>query len=172
MALNQYLSMDMQARERSQSHNAYYTTYVHCDIVRPAITVCDANMMACSVVGSRLAARLRQRRVMAHHPRTLFVFNACKMRWLDASWTRKLIGARIRYYINYNGCPSVIVLILNLLNSRSSLVHLLLVCTLSVWLAQLVKTLAAPTHVRSCVQEIRVRSPERTSSTLASIPLG
>jgi len=29
---------------------------------------------------------------------------------------------------------------------------------LFVWLAQLVKALAAPTHVRSCVQKIRVRS--------------
>jgi len=42
----------------------------------------------------------------------------------------------------------------------------------SVWLAQLVRALAAPTHVRSCVQEVRVRSPERTSLTLASIPSG
>jgi len=42
----------------------------------------------------------------------------------------------------------------------------------SVWLAQLVKALAAPTHDRSCVQEVQVRSPERTSSTLASIPPG
>jgi len=40
------------------------------------------------------------------------------------------------------------------------------------WLAQLIKALAAPTHVRSCVQEVRVRSPERTSSTLASISPG
>jgi len=43
---------------------------------------------------------------------------------------------------------------------------------MSVWLAQLVKALVAPTHVRSCVQEVRVRSPEQTSSTLASIPPG
>jgi len=42
----------------------------------------------------------------------------------------------------------------------------------SVWLAQLVRALAAPTHVRSCVQEVRVRSSERTSLTLASIPSG
>jgi len=42
----------------------------------------------------------------------------------------------------------------------------------SVWLAQLVRALATPTHVRSCVQEVRVRSPERTSLTLASIPSG
>jgi len=42
----------------------------------------------------------------------------------------------------------------------------------SVWLAQLVRALAAQTHVRSCVQEVRVRSRERTSLTLASIPLG
>jgi len=42
----------------------------------------------------------------------------------------------------------------------------------SVWLAQLVKALAALTHVCSCVQEVRVRSPEQTSSTLASIPPG
>jgi len=43
---------------------------------------------------------------------------------------------------------------------------------LAVWLAQLVKALAAPTHVRSCVPEVRVRSPERLGSTLASIPPG
>jgi len=43
---------------------------------------------------------------------------------------------------------------------------------LSVWLAPLVRALAAPTHVRSCVQEVRVRSPERRSLTLASIPMG
>jgi len=43
---------------------------------------------------------------------------------------------------------------------------------ITVWLAQLVKALATPTHVRSCVQEVRVRSPERTSLTLASIPPG
>jgi len=67
---------------------------------------------------------------MVHHPRTLIVFNASKMRWLDASWTRKLIGARMCCYINYTGCPSVTVLTLNLLNSRSSLFHLLLACTL------------------------------------------
>jgi len=42
---------------------------------------------------------------------------------------------------------------------------------MSVWPAQLVKALAAPTHVRSCVQEVRVRSPERTSSTLAALDL-
>jgi len=40
------------------------------------------------------------------------------------------------------------------------------------WLAQLVKALDAPTHVRSCVQEVRVRSPEQTSSALAFIPPG
>jgi len=43
-------------------------------------------------------------------------------------------------------------------------------CLLSA--AQLVKALAAPTHVRSCVQEVRIRSPEQTSSTLASITPG
>jgi len=43
---------------------------------------------------------------------------------------------------------------------------------LSVWLAQLIKALAAPTYVHSCVQEVTVRSPEQTSSTLASIPPG
>jgi len=42
----------------------------------------------------------------------------------------------------------------------------------SVWLAQLVKALAALTHVRPCVQEVRVRSPEQTSLTLASISPG
>jgi len=42
----------------------------------------------------------------------------------------------------------------------------------SVWLAQLVRALAAPTHVRSCSQEVRVRSPERTSLTLVSLPSG
>jgi len=42
----------------------------------------------------------------------------------------------------------------------------------TVWLAQLVRALAAPTHVRSCVQEVWVRSPELTSSTQASIPSG
>jgi len=70
---------------------------------------------------------------MAHHPRTSIIFNASKMRWLDASWTRKLIGAWMRCHINYTGCPSVIVLTLNLRNSRNSrpsLVHLLLARTL------------------------------------------
>jgi len=43
---------------------------------------------------------------------------------------------------------------------------------MSAWLAQLVRAFVAPTHVRSCVQEVRVRSPERTSLTLASIPSG
>jgi len=43
---------------------------------------------------------------------------------------------------------------------------------LSVWLAQLVEALAVLTHVCSCVQEVRVRYPEQTSSTLASIPPG
>jgi len=42
----------------------------------------------------------------------------------------------------------------------------------SVWLAQLVKALAALKHVRSCVHEVRVQSPEQTNSTLASIPPG
>jgi len=32
--------------------------------------------------------------------------------------------------------------------------------------------LAAPTHVRSCVEGVRVRSPEQTSSTLDAIPPG
>jgi len=41
-----------------------------------------------------------------------------------------------------------------------------------VWLAQLVTALAALTHVRSCVQEVRVRSPEQTSSNPAYIPPG
>jgi len=37
----------------------------------------------------------------------------------------------------------------------------------------LVKASAAPTHAHSCdVQEVRVRSPERLSSTLASISPG
>jgi len=39
-------------------------------------------------------------------------------------------------------------------------------------IAQLVMALTAPMHVHSCVQEVRVRSPEQTSSTLASIPPG
>jgi len=42
----------------------------------------------------------------------------------------------------------------------------------SVWLAQLVRALASSTHVRSCVQEDRFRSPERTSLTLAAISPG
>jgi len=42
----------------------------------------------------------------------------------------------------------------------------------SVWLAQLVKALAAPTHVRSCVQEVDVRSRKPTNLTLPSIPPG
>ena len=42
----------------------------------------------------------------------------------------------------------------------------------SVWLAQLVKSLAAPTHVHSCVQEVRVQSPEQTISTQDSSPPG
>ena len=37
--------------------------------------------------------------------------------------------------------------------------------SLSVWLAQLVKALAAPAHVHSCVQEARVQSPGQTIST-------
>ena len=43
---------------------------------------------------------------------------------------------------------------------------------MSVWLAQLVKSLAAPTHVHSCVQEIRVQFPEQTILTQDSIPSG
>jgi len=41
-----------------------------------------------------------------------------------------------------------------------------------IWLAQVVKDPAAPKRVRLWVQEVRVRTPERTSSTLASIPPG
>ena len=48
----------------------------------------------------------------------------------------------------------------------------MVVTCLSVWLAQLVKPLAAPTHVHSCVQEVWVQSPERTISTQDSIPSG
>ena len=44
--------------------------------------------------------------------------------------------------------------------------------TLSVLLAQLVKSLAAPTHVHSCVQEVWVQSLEQTIMTQDSIPLG
>jgi len=43
---------------------------------------------------------------------------------------------------------------------------------MSVWLAHMVKALPALTHVRSSVQEVRVQSPEQTSSTPASIPPG
>ena len=35
----------------------------------------------------------------------------------------------------------------------------------SIWLAQLVKSLAALKHVHSCVREVRVQSPEQTIST-------
>ena len=42
----------------------------------------------------------------------------------------------------------------------------------SVWLAQLVEPLAAPAHVHSCVQEVRVQSPEQTISTQDSSPPG
>jgi len=38
--------------------------------------------------------------------------------------------------------------------------------------AHLVKAIAAPTYVRSCVQEVQVQSLELANSTLASIPLG
>ena len=41
-----------------------------------------------------------------------------------------------------------------------------------VWLAQLVKSFAAPTHVHSCVQGILVQSPEQAISTQDSIPPG
>jgi len=42
---------------------------------------------------------------------------------------------------------------------------------LSVWLAQLIKVLAAPAHIHSCVLEVRVQSLQRISSTLVSIPV-
>jgi len=38
----------------------------------------------------------------------------------------------------------------------------------SVWLAQCVKASAAPTHVRSCKQEVRVRHPVSGSDKLDS----
>jgi len=62
-------------------------------------------------------------------------------------------------------------------NNNNSTIYIVSLTELSrlallVWLAQLVKALAAPTHVRSFVQEVRVRSLEQTSSTLASIPPG
>ena len=43
---------------------------------------------------------------------------------------------------------------------------------LSVWLAQMVKSLATPTHVHSWVQEVRVQSPEQTILTQDYIPPG
>jgi len=44
---------------------------------------------------------------------------------------------------------------------------------LSVWLTQLVKAFAAPTHVHSGgAGDAWFKTPEQTSSTLASIPLG
>ena len=42
----------------------------------------------------------------------------------------------------------------------------------SVWLAQLVKSMAAPTHVHTCVQEVRDQSPDQTIPTQDSIPSG
>jgi len=38
----------------------------------------------------------------------------------------------------------------------------------AVGLAQLVKALAAPTHVCSCVKEVRVRSPELINLTISA----
>jgi len=105
-----------------------FTTYVHCNIFdQPSPSAMPTWLPAqSSAPGSTTPTPC----CMAHHPRTLIVFNASKMHWLDASWTRKLIEARLHCCINYTGCPSVIVLTLNLLNSRSSLVHLLLACSL------------------------------------------
>jgi len=125
VTLDNRLSMDKHVNEVSQTCFNHLRALQH---IRPAATVSDANMIACSVVDSQLD--YANACCMEHHPRTLIVFNASKMRWLDASWTQKLIGAWMRCYINYTGCLSVIVLTLNLLNSRSSLVHLPLARTL------------------------------------------
>jgi len=101
-----------------------FTTYVHCDIFdQPSPSAMPTWLPAQSSARGLTSPKPC---CMAHHPRTLIVFNASKLRWLDASWIRKLIGARMRCYINYTGCPSVIVLTLYLLNSGSALVHLLL----------------------------------------------
>jgi len=54
----------------------------------------------------------------------------------------------------YNFCPELVRSV-----KCRCLQHALraysMVCSMSVWLAQLVRALAAPTHVRSCVQEVR-----------------
>jgi len=77
--------------------------------------------------------------------------------------------------------------ILHIIPTRSSFKNVLSMCSESNSFTSLVmflchasflkphtgdSALAALTHVRSCVQEVRVRSPEQTSSTLVSIPPG
>jgi len=81
----------------------------------------DANMIACSVVGSRLgyANAVLHGTSSKNINRLQRIQNVLARCVLDS----QAIGARMRCYINYTGCPSVIVLTLNL---RSSLVHLLL----------------------------------------------
>jgi len=88
---------------------------VHCDIF---------DQLSPSAMPTWLPAQLSARSsttptpcCMEHHLRTLIAFDASNMRWLNASWTRKLIEARMRCYINYTGCLSIIVLTLNLRNA-------------------------------------------------------
>jgi len=76
-----------------------FTTYVHCDIFdQPSLSAMPTWLPAQSLAhGSTKQTPC----CTEHHLRTLMVVNTSKMRWLDASWTRKLIGAWMRCYINY-----------------------------------------------------------------------
>jgi len=113
-------SMDKHVNEVSRTCFYYLRALRH---IRPCSHHCRRCKHDC-LLSRRLAARLRQRCVAWN------IINASNMRWLDAYWTRKLIVARMRCYINYTDCLSVIVWTLNLRNSRSSFVHLLLALTL------------------------------------------
>ena len=127
VTLDNRLSMDKHVNEVSRTCFYHLRALRH---IRPAITVSNANMIACSVVGLRLdyanAVLYGASSKNINHLQR--IQNALARCVLDSKAYR---SSDALIYIRYTGCPSVIVLTLNLWNSRSSLVHLLPARTLT-----------------------------------------
>ena len=87
--------------------------------IRPAITASDANMIACSVVGSRLdyANAVLYGASSKNIQRLQRIQNALARCVVDSK-------VRMRCYNNYTGCRSISALTSNLRSLRSLLAHL------------------------------------------------
>ena len=117
VTLDNRLSMDKHVNEVNRTCFYHLRALRH---TRPVITASDANMIACSVVGSRLDCS----NAVFYGVLSENVNRLQRIQYAGSMHRTKFIVVRTCWYINYTGCLSIIVFTSNLQSSRSLLAHL------------------------------------------------